>query len=309
MKNFTRDPNGLGYIVLYGASSKVDPAVDDVNYELRAHGLDDYELKKPTVAVAVSRAAKKIQQTWAEKMIQNSSERRFFRHIVNDGSKISVAIIREKVFRSDDTLEHEQETTGVYYRATRLFHAKGPNAKKFKKFFYYYSEHVTGDDIRQMARDVIEAAHYISLRGGTYVRDAGGVYFVPRDRIDELESLKHVLENLKIGYVKAFSVPNEKSERADLFDDAIIFFTKETESIQQGADRVTSRVRALKKYKKQLDEAKSKMSAYAILTGRRKNKQVDEFYSRVGECMIKIDRKIARFESKKKKKSRKVKGA
>jgi len=309
MENFTRDPNCLGYIVLYGASSKVDPVVDDVNDELRAHGLDNYQLTRPTAAVAVSRAAKKIQQLWAEKKIQKSSEHRFFRGVVNDSSRKSAAIIYEKVNSSNDTLEFEQETTGVYYKAKKSFKAKGRDKKKFERFFYHYSNHVTGDDIRQVARDVIEAAHYISLRGGTYVRDAGGVYFVPRDRIDELESLKHVLENLKIGYVKAFSVTDGKSERADLFDDAIIFFTKEIESIQQRANKVTCRKRSLEKCRTQLEEAKRRMSAYALLTGRRKNKQVDEFYSRVGECIIKIDRKIARLKSKKKKKSKKAKGA
>lgn len=295
MKNFTRDPSCLGYIVLYGTSSEIHHTVNKVDHELRSYNLDIYQLTRPTAIRAVSRAAKKIEK---------SSEHKFSWNVVNNLRKKSVAIIHEEVNKSNDTIKFQQKTTGVYNKVTKSFQAKGPDAEKFETFFDHYSKYVTGDDIRQMARNIIEEAHCISLRGGTYVRDAGGVYFVPRDRINEMESLKHVLENLKIGYVKAFSVTNGKSEREDLFNTAIIYFKKEMESIQNGADKVTSRVSSLEKYKKQLEGTKAKMIAYALLTGRRKNKQVDEFYSQLHNCMVKIEKKIKRLKSKKKKKLR-----
>lgn len=289
MKAFTRDPNCLGYIVLYGTSSEAVQRVDDVNRELRKNSLA-YRLRRPSATRAVSRAAKETAML---------SEHKFFRNLVNDSDRKSAAIIYERVNKPKNRIRLRQQTTGTYDKLTRLFHAHGPDSAEFERLFDLYSQYVTGDDIRAMARRIVERAYCISLRGGTSVKDAGGVYFVPRRRIDEIESLKRVLENLGIGYVKAFSVTAGKSERADLFRAAVAYFQKEVQSIQDSAEKVTTRVSALRKHRKQLEDTKTKMAAYAILTNRTRNRRVREFYSDVQRCMAKIDKKIRRLEKKK----------
>ena len=58
MNGITRDEHCLGYVVLYGNKSEIDPEVDQINAELTKNGLEGYELSKPTAVVAVTRAAK-----------------------------------------------------------------------------------------------------------------------------------------------------------------------------------------------------------------------------------------------------------
>ena len=131
MATITRDENCLGYIVLYGNKSEIDPEVEQINDELGKHDLADYRLSEPTAVVAVTRAAKELERTREDK---------FFRPLVNSESKKTVAIVRQHIDREADEIDLTQETTGCYDKRTQEFSAEGVDAEDFKKFFKWYSE-------------------------------------------------------------------------------------------------------------------------------------------------------------------------
>lgn len=292
MKTFTRDLKLLGYIVLYGATREIDHDVDVVNAYLDKSDLGRYRLRKPSKLTAVTRAAKAIERLSVHKITRN---------IANTPLVKTIAIVHEQI-RSSDVIILRQETTGTYIKKTQTFQAKGPDARQFEALYDHYSHAVTGDDFRQLARKIIEDAFCISLRGGEYVKDAGGVYFILKNRIDTMESLRWVLLSLKIGYVNAFGVIDGKSERMELFNTMIAYYRKQIESIDKATAKVTTRIKSLENYKDQLEETKAKMLAYARITNRTRNSQVEEFNSKVLSYKRNINKKIRDIEPQKKKK-------
>ena len=288
MNAITRDEHCLGYVVLYGNKSEIDPQVDRINAELTKNGLEEYELEEPTAVVIVTRAAKELERR---------KENKFYRPLVNDESKKTVAIVRQDIDSVADEIELTQETTGCYNKKTEVFSAAGVDAQEFEELFHWYARRVDGDDIRRMSRSIVDSTNVISLRGGKFVRDAGGVYFVPPSEIDRIESLKNVLENLKIGYVKALRLVDGPAERGDVFSAAVVYFKKQVEEILEAVEKIRERVSALKKYEKLVSEIRSKFDAYALLTDGTGDSGFEEVKSMLDQCEARIRERIAEIEN------------
>jgi len=293
METFTRDPNCLGYIVLYGASSGKLLPIDSVNKELLENNLADKFQKNPSPALAISRAANAI---------LSSDDNKLVRTTINDTAKKNTIIFNEEKQVADQSILFKRETTGFYDKKSKSLITAGPDAKRFKSLFKTYSENLTGDDMRLLAREIVAELSSISLRGGQFVRDAGGVYFVSRDKIDILESLKNVLESLEVGYVKALCIVNGESERADIFHAAIDFYKKQIESYMDVVDKITSRISSLERILRKFEEIKGNVGAYAILTGRIKDKKIVEMDSDIQSCIQEIRIKIEKLKKEKEKK-------
>lgn len=287
MKYFTRDPNCLGYIVYYGASAVKKLQVDNFNDELKKNDIR-FRIQSTRAVTAIVRAAKAIEGL--------SEGRLFYRAIINDSDEKVVGIFRQEVKHSERTVQFEHKTTGTYNKQEKLFTAEGPDKVIFKKLFKEYSSCITGDDIRRLTRKIAESSNCISLRGSEHVRDAGGIYFVPGDRIDTLESLKHVLEKMEIGYVRALCVIDGKSERADIFESAIIYYQNQIKSIMEQATKITDRVSSLRNLQKRLEEVEVRTVVYGDLTGKAESEQIVEIKSKIKKCINKIDRKMKRLQ-------------
>ena len=291
MVELTRGPDWIWYIVIYGTSAGIRP-VDDVIKRLVENGLNPDRLSKPGGGKAVRRSVTHV--------VRTSDESKTARTLRNG----KPAEVISRIFLEDEGVP---PTTVVYHGDTDIFYdaktgsltATGPDADKVKALFKQYSRGVTGDDLRQMARRIVKEAYGISQRGGEYVHDAGGVYLVPGAKMDKIESLRRVLEELEIGYVKAFCVADGPSERGYAFEAAISYSDSQIESLMKRAEKVKSRISSLERYKEELMETEAIMKRYASLARRGKDRRVSEFNSRVRACGIEIDKKIKRLMKKK----------
>jgi hypothetical protein len=286
----------LGYIVLYGNISQVNLTAGDIAVELSNQELDDYKLPDPSGVVALTRSAKELER---------SHENKFFRPLINNAQKKSVAIVREDRNLIEEEIDFEHETTGTYDKTHGTFSAEGPDAEEFEELFDKYANILIGEDVRQMSRTIVDSTNVISLRGGEYVRDAGGIYFVPPQEIDRIRSLKLVLENLEIGYVKIFRVMDGPGERTDLFSSALIYFHKQLEQISERVDNIAVRISSLRDCDKQLNDIQARLKAYALLTGKIEDESIRLFDMEIQKCKTKINEKIAKIESERKAKKKK----
>ena len=249
--------DGLGYIVLYGTSNKVHLTYDQAQEVMQARRLNARYLHRPSARIAFTRAAQEIER---------QDEGKFVRPVVETADKKVVVIIREAVEEATEKLNFAEETRATLRKDTKTVTARGVDAKRLKDRFDHFYNFVTGDDVRQMARKVVEESDGISLRGGTYVKDAGGTYFVPAKNADRLDGLANVLEELEIGYLKAFGVVRGGVEQRSLHDTSTAYIAKEVDGIETAVKGLTTRAASARQYLARLQRLRELLQTYAALT-------------------------------------------
>ncbi|HEX9668809.1 MAG TPA: hypothetical protein VGC93_04930, partial [Thermoanaerobaculia bacterium] len=142
--------DGLGYIVLYGTSNKVHLTHAQAQQAMRAHHLEAGYLRQPTAKTAFARAAQAVEQTAPDK---------FARPLVETPQKKVVVIIREKLRPATEQLNFTEETRGELQKASKTVTATGVDAALLEERYDHFYHSVTGDDVRQMARKVVEDSH------------------------------------------------------------------------------------------------------------------------------------------------------
>lgn len=284
---FTRVPKGLGHIVLYGTSSKVHLTYAQVKSEMDKHALRSSFLRKPSEKSAFTRCAKEIEKKYLNK---------FARKVIETADEKIVVVVLEKLKKNKRGLNFIEDTRAIFNKKTKKLIVDGTNEEDITELFNHYSKYVTGDDIRKMARNVVEDSQGISLRGGTFVKDTGGVYFIPKKYTAQIEALSDVLEKLKIGYLKAFSVTKGKVEQLALYETSVGFIKKEIDRLEKSIENIKKKVGYLRKHLNRLNRLRMLLSHYEKLAGM-ENKAKDLF-NRIQKVEDKINKKINSLSSK-----------
>jgi hypothetical protein len=257
MADFTEHANGLGYVVLYGTTSTNAVAYDDARAALAKHALSDEYLPAPTPRRAFSRT-----------MRAHQTDVLRARNIVNDTQKLVTFLVEESRDAATEELEYEKRDRAEFDKRALKIRVKGEHKEVLEADFELFSEHVIGDDLRQMTKHYVEALDGISLRGSEDVRDAGGVYFVPIQHRAKLQALSNVLEDeLHVGYLRAFGVIRGSGEEIQIAISAEFYVQRELEDLVAKIKDVKSRASAVAGHKKQLERLSEILTKYASLSG------------------------------------------
>ena len=285
MTQISEDPDVLGYIVLYGATSTRDVTYDEAHAAIVRHGLVTKALQSPTPARAFSRA-----------MQARETKNLRARKAVNDPSKSVTLLIREHHQNGTENFEYAPEDRAEFDKKTQQLTVRGQQSKAIHSDFEHYSASVIGDDVRQMTKRVVEELDGVSLRGSVDVRDAGGVYFVPVQHREQLQALINVLEDLHVGYLRAYGVIRGAAEEVQVAISAESYIEKQLADIAHAIRDVKVRVSSVEKHKKELQRLQEMLKKYAAMSGR---KTPEALLKKVGDALQAADAKIAALTPKK----------
>jgi len=289
MGRISYHPKGLGYIVLYGTASAEHLTYEQALACIQKHGLEASFLHPPSLKSAFSRSIKEIERTMPGKFAREAAE---------TAEKKVMALIREEHQANTERFDFRVETLAALNKADKTLTAAGPDKEIMEERFRHYSGNLIGDDLRQMARKIVEALGGFSLRGSANVRDAGGIYFVPKKNARQLEALSNVLEELNIGYLKAFGVMRGSVEQESLFTTAAAHLEKERLAIVDALTNLKSNIVSAQQYKKRLERLKELLLEYAALSEMRR--AAEQLIVNFDTTIILAEKKISELSVKKK---------
>jgi hypothetical protein len=297
---------GLGYVVLYGAASTLHVTFYRAQKCMLKHSLNDEYLNPPTARRAFGRSIKDTEKK-GKKDTKKKDEDKFAREAkVTPGKRAAVIFSEHQV---PDTLnfDFKPETMAEFDTASGRLVASGRDKKFVEKQFAHHTKNLIGDDLRNMARRVVEAMDGVSLRGNANVRDTGGIYFVPRTYANKLEALANVLEELKIGYLKTFGVVKGRIERESLFASSTTHVENELADIRTALKNLTSRVSSARQHRRRLEKLTRLLAEYAKLTDM--EKAAESLQLKIDAATRAADKKIAQLTPKKAERNRPRKSA
>lgn len=291
MSIISEHPNGLGYIVLYGMTGTHLVNYQEACESIEEHGLAQSSLQSPTPARALSRAM----------AARETSQLRARTAVDNDRTKI-VVLIREKHPQGSEQFDYAKEVRAELDKRTLHLTVQGKQKEQIVEDFKAYAESLIGDDFRHMTKDVVENLDGISLRGSIDVRDAGGIYFVPIQHRQQLQALSDVLEDLHVGYVRAFGVMRGPGEEAQVAIAAEFYIDNEiNETIRSIAD-ITSRISVVERYRDNLLRLSEVLKRYANLSGHATSA---ELKTKLAAAIKTAEQKIAQLTKSKNEKKKK----
>lgn len=282
----TEHEDALGFIVLYGMTDKRDKhvAYDEAIAAIEKHELRDAQLANPTRSRAYSRA-----------VAASETQDRFARRVVNDAEKKVSRFYLAEQERGTERMKFPAEDRVVFDKKAETISVEGEHSDRIKDDFEHFAKFVTGDDIRQMTRMIVEGLDGVSLRGSVDVPDAGGTYFVPIQHRQQLEALANVLDDLRVGYLRSFVVVKGEAEQMQIALQAEFTIQRQLNEIVHLIKQLTSRVSAATAYRKQLDRLAVQLRDYANITGRKASGDVEKNLARAIEI---ADAKIAELTPK-----------
>lgn len=285
MSQISDAPEILGYIVLYGATGTRDVTYDEARTAIKRHGLITDALQAPTPTRAFSRAmqARETKDLRARKAI-------------NDPQKSVMLLIREHHEDGTEEFEYAPEDRAEYNKKTRTLTVTGDQHTAIQHDFAHYSASIIGDDVRHMTKRVIERLDGVSLRGSVDVRDAGGVYFVPVQHRAQLQALINVLEDLHIGYLRAYGVIRGATEEVQVALSAEAYVEKQLGDIAHAITDVKVRISAVERHRAELLRLREILKKYATMSGRATPRRL---LKRIEETLAAADHKISALTPKK----------
>jgi hypothetical protein len=285
MAIISEHPNGLGYIVLYGMTGSLLVKYADAIQSVEEHGLVQSNLQQPTPARALTRAM-------ADRETSQLRARTAFE---NDRIKV-VVLIRETHPVGSEDFDYEKETRAELDKRTLHLKVQGKQKEQIEENFKAHAESLIGDDFRSMTKAVVEDLDGISLRGSIDVRDAGGIYFVPIQHREQLQALTNVLEELHVGYVRAFGVMRGPGEEAQVAIAAEFYIDNEINEIVRLIGSITSRITVAERQRDSLVRLGEVLKRYASLSGRPTS---TELKKKLATAIKTAEQKIAELTKKK----------
>lgn len=285
MSTISEHPNGLGYIVLYGMTGARLVNYEEALESIEEHGLVQSSLQQPTAARALSRAM----------AARETSLLRARTAIDNDRIKV-VVLMRESHPPGSEDFDYDKETRAELDKRKLHLKVDGKHKEQIVEDFKAHAESLIGDDFRNMTKDVVESLDGISLRGSIDVRDAGGIYFVPIQHRAQLQALTNVLEQLHIGYVRAFGVMRGPGEEAQVAIAAEFYIDNEINEIVRGIAAVTTRISVAERHRDSLVRLSEVLKRYASLSGRATS---NELKKKLASAIRTAEQKIAQLTKQK----------
>jgi len=257
MTVISEHPNGLGYIVLYGMTGAHLVKYQEALESIEEQGLVQSSLQQPTPARALSRAM----------AARETSQLRARTAVDNDRMKV-VVLIRETHPAGSEVFDYDKETRAELDKRTLRLTVQGKHKEQIVEDFKAHAESLMGDDFRSMTKAVVEDLDGISLRGSIDVRDAGGIYFVPVQHREQLQALTNVLEEVHVGYVKAFGVMRGPGEEVQVAIAAEFHIDNEINEIVRSIGGITTRSSVAERHRDSLIRLGEVLKRYASLSGR-----------------------------------------
>ncbi len=285
MAQISENPDGLGYIVLYGTTDRQHVTYDEAKAAIDTHKLNGADLKPPTPSRAYTRA-----------ISAHESKDRFARKVDTDPAKKVVRFFRAEQQKGTEEIDFPKEDRVEFDKKTQSIAVEGTHGQAIVTNFEHFGHHLTGDDVRQLCRYVVEhRLDGISVRGSIDVRDAGGVYFVPIQHREQLQALANVLEALGVGYLRAFGVIRGTAEELHIALAAEFSIERQINDIAQAIEKLTSRVSSASAQRKELDRLSSILTTYANISGR---DVPPDLRKKLDQAIVKADAKIAELTAK-----------
>ena len=259
----------------------------DAEAMLVANGIDGAWLPAVTQKTAFKRAGDEIGNVKAD------GKARFVRKIVDDAQKTVIGIVRESISRSKEKLSYKQEVTCTLNKESGKVSVEATKeqediAQEFVQKFERLKKVVTDYDIRAMIRDVIGTLNGVALR------ETGGFYFIPRDKVETIVKLDKFLRGLGVGKMYILHMQDSEVSREVAWESLEEEMEKRIEKILEAVDKIEERAACLDNQEEKLAEAKKVMEEYAKLT--ECETQAEAIRERFEEAEKKIAEKIATMQ-------------
>jgi len=283
MVQITEHADGLGYIVLYGMTDRRHVTYEEARALIVRHGLNA-ELSMPTP-----------RRAYARTVAANKPSKGLAIDVSTSAAQKVTKLIRAEKESGTEKVELADEQRLAFDRPTNTILVESENKDKIEADFQHFGTHVTADDIRSLARSVIERLDGVSLRGSADVQDAGGTYFVPIQHREQLQALGNVLEGLGVAYLRAFGVIRGPAEQFQVALQAEISIDRQVNDIARLVSKLTKQADRAVSYKKQLERFLTLLKDYSALTGQPISSEIQ---SRIQRAIAVADSKIAELRQK-----------
>jgi hypothetical protein len=217
------------------------------------NGFEDADIKLPSDKTAFCRAIKDF---------NNARGHRLSRKISDNKDCIVYGIVDEAVNKEDETLKYTKETSARFDKETSAVEAEGPLSKRICDSYESYMDVFVRADISQFLRVCINKAC------GVPKRPSGGIYFVPQEKVEVIESMAKIVEELHIGKVYIVRIYDGPQERGNIWESCEEEIERVVDDVFSNTKKIGKRVSALENQESKLNQMNELMGVYRDLLGK-----------------------------------------
>ena len=158
--------------------------------------------------------------------------------------------------------EYEQKTTVRMDKASGSVVVEGAKAEKVMAAVDAYTGKITDKDIRTFILNVVRSCHGVSKR------PTGGIYFIPAQYIERVESARNVLRTMGAGAkIYMERVVDDVEARQNVWGSVEDSIKQQIEQTLESCEKIEKRISAVKSKKAKLEELEEMMEVYSSLLG------------------------------------------
>ncbi|HDD70530.1 MAG TPA: hypothetical protein ENF94_00045 [Candidatus Woesearchaeota archaeon] len=215
---------------------------------------------------------------------EKKEKQKLVRKIDETGDFIIYGIVDEEVDKENIDLDYELVDAVIFDKVNEHIYLKlrRMDSDKINEHFSYFKANYTADDIRKMITDCL-----LNGCNAFLLRRHGGVYFVPKDKIDTLEKLKKVVEEIGSSEFYCLDIYDAEETRRT----AIKLF--KDEFVQELEENSQKLIELLQKDKPRADSIKSALEKF-----NHSKEKLEVFKQLLEFTMEDIEKKIKETEEK-----------
>jgi len=143
--------------------------------------------------------------------LEEAETMNLIRKIVDDAEKIVFGIVEETADEANLDLNYATQNVIIFKKESQTLEFKldmdPERANALQKRFQMYMGSYTSHEVRSMIHS------FIRKLGAFPVRDKGGVYFVPKTRMEEMDKLSELISTLNGSYIYVLGIRDEEKEK------------------------------------------------------------------------------------------------
>jgi len=255
LDEWNRSQNDYVGIMTWWTIHEATVSVEDVQQNLLLSGFTSDDVKKlvrePSVTTVMRRAGRAIEKT---------HDHRIARVVSRKGEKLVMGVVEEDVDEQNQQLGYNHDTTMTVEKRSKEFRASGALAREAMQQIDYFKDSITERDVQTLLRRIV------GLSWGVSMRPTGGIYFVPRGKVQGIFSADDFLRRMGLGYMIFMRVPDGDCERAAAWESAKREVKRQTNSISEAAAKIEKKPSFLVKQKDRLTEVSKLLDFFADLT-------------------------------------------
>ncbi len=220
---------------------------------INANGFNEDDIKFPSEKTSFCRAIKDF---------NNTRGHRLARKISDNKDCIIYGIVDETINKEDETLKYRKETSARFDKGDYRVDAEGPLSQAICVNYMSYMDVFVRADISQFLRVGINRAC------GVPKRPSGGIYFVPQAKVEIIEAMSRIIDELGIGKIYIERIYDGPQERENIWESCEEEIERVVDDVFANTKKIGKRVSALENQEGKLKQMNELMGVYEGLLGR-----------------------------------------